>query len=177
MMDTISSGLTGASGRRKTEFQTLNMAVFAPMPRASVSTATAVNPGFFSSWRKANLRSFITQCLHWIDTRRTSRGDVAREKRNSTQESGNARKSDGIKSAKPEEQSGEEPGRRCRSGESYHHPQRHRPHALTQNQSQDVSSPSSQSHADTDLVRAPYDGEAHHAINPNGIEKQPQQPD
>src|SRR6266446_1227338 len=35
------------------------MAVFAPMPSASVSTATAVKPGFFSSWRKANLRSFI----------------------------------------------------------------------------------------------------------------------
>ena len=34
-------------------------AVFAPMPSASVSTATTVNPGFFSNWRKANLRSFI----------------------------------------------------------------------------------------------------------------------
>ncbi len=37
------------------------MAVFAPMPRARVSTATAVKPGFFRSWRKANLRSFINQ--------------------------------------------------------------------------------------------------------------------
>src|SRR5712671_5827125 len=38
---------------------TVKIAVFAPMPSASVSTATAVNPGFFSNWRKANLRSFI----------------------------------------------------------------------------------------------------------------------
>jgi hypothetical protein len=38
---------------------TLKMAVFAPMPSASVSTATAVKPGFFNSWRKANLRSFM----------------------------------------------------------------------------------------------------------------------
>src|SRR5207249_5295931 len=37
----------------------LKIAVFAPMPSASVSTATAVKPGFFSNWRKANLRSFI----------------------------------------------------------------------------------------------------------------------
>src|SRR5882762_11859854 len=37
------------------------MAVLAPMPSASVSTATAVKPGFFSNWRKANLRSFINQ--------------------------------------------------------------------------------------------------------------------
>src|SRR5262245_18695227 len=29
------------------------------MPSARVSTATAVNPGFFSNWRKANLTSFI----------------------------------------------------------------------------------------------------------------------
>src|SRR5438552_13565697 len=34
------------------------MAVFAPMPNASVSTATAVKPGFFSNWRKANFKSF-----------------------------------------------------------------------------------------------------------------------
>ena len=38
---------------------TLKMAVFAPMPSASASAATAVNPGLFSSWRKANLGSFI----------------------------------------------------------------------------------------------------------------------
>src|SRR2546423_1357472 len=39
------------------------------------STATAVKPGFFSNWRKANLRSFITQCLHWIDSRRAACGN------------------------------------------------------------------------------------------------------
>ena len=37
------------------------MAVFAPMPSASVSTATAVKPGFFNNWRKANLRSFMAR--------------------------------------------------------------------------------------------------------------------
>ena len=61
MMATISSGLTGASGRRKTEFQTLKMDVFAPMPSASVSTATAVKPGFFSDWRMANFKSFMVR--------------------------------------------------------------------------------------------------------------------
>src|SRR2546425_2284199 len=35
------------------------MAVFAPMPSASVSTATAVKPGCFSNWRKAKRRSFM----------------------------------------------------------------------------------------------------------------------
>jgi hypothetical protein len=37
----------------------LKIAVLPPMPSASVSTATVVKPGFFSSWRKANLRSFM----------------------------------------------------------------------------------------------------------------------
>src|SRR5438094_3732094 len=35
------------------------MTVPAPMPRASDSTATAVKPGFFSNWRKANFNSFM----------------------------------------------------------------------------------------------------------------------
>src|SRR6058998_3162080 len=38
---------------------TLKTAVFAPMPSASMSTATDVKPGFLSNWRKANLRSFM----------------------------------------------------------------------------------------------------------------------
>src|SRR5205823_4046712 len=119
----------------------------------------------------------IAQRLHRIDIRPPARGEVAREEGNSTQENGNTRKSKRVKRAKPEEQSGKEPGRRGRSGESYHHPQRHRPHALTQNQPQDVSSPSSQRHADADLVRAPHNRVAHHAVNPHGSEQQPHQPD
>jgi hypothetical protein len=31
----------------------------APTLKANVSVATAVKPGFFSSWRRANLRSFM----------------------------------------------------------------------------------------------------------------------
>jgi hypothetical protein len=32
--------------------------LFIPMPSASVSTATAVKPGVFSNWRRANFQSF-----------------------------------------------------------------------------------------------------------------------
>jgi hypothetical protein len=35
-------------------FITLKNPVFTPMPSARVRTATAVKPGFFNSWRKAN---------------------------------------------------------------------------------------------------------------------------
>src|SRR2546426_485673 len=65
------------NGRRRMALTTLKIAVFAPMPSASVSTATAVKPGLFSSWRKANLRSFITQRLHWIDLCRVAGGQPA----------------------------------------------------------------------------------------------------
>jgi hypothetical protein len=32
-----------------------------PMPGTSVSTTTVVKPGFFNSWRKANLKSFMVR--------------------------------------------------------------------------------------------------------------------
>src|SRR6266516_5095860 len=57
-------------GRRfsNTPLTRLNIAVLAPMPSASVSTATAVKPGFFSSWRKANLRSFMVGgSIQWVE--------------------------------------------------------------------------------------------------------------
>src|SRR5205823_9365474 len=63
----------------------LKIAVQAPMPSASVSTATAVKPGFFSSWRTANLRSFITQSLHRIDLRRAARGKQTSDASNSAE--------------------------------------------------------------------------------------------
>src|SRR5881628_3710218 len=56
----------------------LKIAVFAPMPSASVSTATVVKPGFFSNWRTANLRSFITQCFHRVDLCRPASRQPAR---------------------------------------------------------------------------------------------------
>src|SRR5256884_2751460 len=65
------------NGRSSTALTTLKIAVFAPMPSASVSTATMVKPGFFSNWRKANFKSFITQCLHRIDFGRLPSREIA----------------------------------------------------------------------------------------------------
>src|SRR5439155_1305903 len=76
---TILSGSRNGNGRRSTAFMTLKIAVFAPIPSASVSTATAVKPGFLTSWRMANLKSFITKRLHRIDPRRAARRQPARQ--------------------------------------------------------------------------------------------------
>src|SRR5213594_629220 len=56
----------------------LKMAVFAPMPSASVSTATAVKPGFFSSWRKAKRRSFMAQGGHGLGEQERSKTNESR---------------------------------------------------------------------------------------------------
>src|SRR6266478_7481538 len=105
---TSRSGSLKGNGRSNTPLTTLKMAVFAPMPRASVSTATAVKPGFFSNWRKANLMSFITQRLNRIDLRGPARGQPAGEKRDQTQEQRDTRKRGGIQRAHAEKQTAQE---------------------------------------------------------------------
>src|SRR5262245_833444 len=50
-------GASYGSARSSTASTTPYMAVFAPMPSPSVSTAATVKPGAFSSCRNANLRS------------------------------------------------------------------------------------------------------------------------
>src|SRR6266850_8508666 len=50
-------GCLKGSGRSSTAFTTLKMAVFAPMPRASVRTATSVKPGLLASIRNAYRKS------------------------------------------------------------------------------------------------------------------------
>src|SRR5713101_823804 len=57
----------------------LNMAVFAPIPSASVRMATAENAGFLINCRNASRRLLITKCDHWIDPGcATSRDETGR---------------------------------------------------------------------------------------------------
>src|SRR6266567_4780414 len=83
-----SSGLATGFGRRSNSLNIAKSPRFAPMPSASVSTATAVKPGFFSSWRKANFKSFITQCLHRIDSACSPGRPPASEDRDNQERSG-----------------------------------------------------------------------------------------
>src|SRR6266487_1950428 len=50
-------------GLMSTPRTSVKMAALAPMPSASVMTATDVNPSDLRSWRRANLRSFIPLSL------------------------------------------------------------------------------------------------------------------
>src|SRR5215211_1518957 len=69
---TSRSGDGKGSGFSNTALTTLKIAVLAPMPSASVRTATRENPGDLRSWRRANFRSFISFCPQrddWINAR------------------------------------------------------------------------------------------------------------
>src|SRR5436190_8100367 len=65
--ETKRSKSSKGSGRSRSVLTALKMAVFAPMLRASASTAIKVTPGDLRSCRRANRRSFITQYakLEW----------------------------------------------------------------------------------------------------------------
>src|SRR2546421_12352441 len=106
------------SGRRKKKSASENIAVFAPMPSASVSTATTVKPGFFNSWRKANFRSFITQCLHRIYFCCASRGNQAGEECDAQQDQRRRRERERIVRFHIVEQARDEPCERERTGET-----------------------------------------------------------
>src|SRR5262249_52625124 len=79
------SGCGNGSAFKSTPLTTLKMAVFAPIPRASVKIATTENTGFLINWRKAKRRfftSFVTECNHWIDTGGATRGNKTGSSRN-----------------------------------------------------------------------------------------------
>src|SRR6202046_1120187 len=56
LKDTSSFWRSTPKGRKTTAFTREKMVVFAPMPRASVTTAAAVTPGLERSRRKAQVR-------------------------------------------------------------------------------------------------------------------------
>src|SRR5437867_13052123 len=112
-------GCSYGSGLSKTPLITLKMAVLAPMPSASVSTATAVKPGFFSSWRKANLRSFITQRLHRIDLRRAAGRNVAGKGSDAKQAQRDQPKRQRVRRMYAIEQGGQKTSQSKRAGQAY----------------------------------------------------------
>src|SRR5215475_13585006 len=79
-MSRPSSRLT--RGLMSTPRTRVKRAVLAPIPSASVMITTNVNPGDLRSWRRANLRSFISfgaQRLDRIDVRGAPRWQETRE--------------------------------------------------------------------------------------------------
>src|SRR5205809_5266563 len=79
-------GSLNGSRRRNRSLIKLKIVVFSPMPSARVRIATSVNPGDLWSWRRANLRSFISfgpQRHDWINARRATGWHAAPDQRDS----------------------------------------------------------------------------------------------
>src|SRR5881392_913164 len=115
---TSRSAAGNGNGRSNTPFTTLKIAVFAPMPSASVSTATAVKPGFFSNWRRAKRRSFITQRLYRIDLRRATRRQPASEQCDHSQHQWDNGERERIGRRHTEEEAANQMRQRERSGQA-----------------------------------------------------------
>src|SRR5215471_8847889 len=86
-------------GSKSVASTTVKIAVVAPIPSAIVITAVKVNPGDFQSWRRANLRSFMSlgaQCLNWINVCGTPGWKQTGKQCNRCKQNGRARKQCGI---------------------------------------------------------------------------------
>src|SRR4051794_8815083 len=92
------------SGRNKTASVTLKIAVFAPIPRARVSTATATKPGLLRNSRDAKRISFIAKGRYWIDLSSAPGGNRACGERHRDQHSGNRNECERIGEAGSKQQ-------------------------------------------------------------------------
>src|SRR5437773_578136 len=167
-LHTSRSGFLKGSGRSSTALTKLKMAVFAPMPSASVSTATAVKPGFFSNWRKANFRSFITQRLHRIDLRRAPGRQPAGQQCHGSQEQRDEREGERVPHTDSKEQGAHHSGERKCPNHAHSNTDASQFHALPQDHQNNFVSlrPHCQAYADlartTGYLLPHYRVESHH---------------
>src|SRR5437667_12662059 len=162
---TILSGSRNGNGRRSTAFMTLKIAVCAPMPSASVSTATAVKPGFFSSWRKANFRSFITQCLHRINFRCAAGGQPAGEQCNAGEQKRNGGERQRVGGFHFKKQALHHTCQRPGAGDAEQNPDAHHTHPLSDDERKAIAFLPAERHAQSDLMRALRDGVSDDAVD------------
>src|SRR3989442_8143521 len=137
------------------------------MPSASVSTATAVKPGFFNSWRKANLRSFMTQCLHGIDFGCSTRRNETRQDCHRNKKYRNADKRHRIKRAQAEQHFGERVCNCKRAPQPECHTSHDWSESLSENQREHVNAFSTECHPHANFARPLTNAKGDHAVDSN----------
>src|SRR2546425_11345478 len=151
---TSCSGFLTGSILSSTASIKLKIAVLAPIPSASVSTATAAKPGFFSSWRKANLRSFITQCLHRIDSRSASRRNPRSEQRHQQEKQRHGDECQRIGRFDFIEQVNQHPRHAEGTGHTQHKPDSDQFHSLAHYEAKHITARRPKGHSDPDFTNA-----------------------
>src|SRR5437773_963832 len=163
------------SGRSRTALTMLKMAVLAPMPSASVRTATKVNPGDLRSWRRANFRSFIlfgAQCLNGVDKCGAARRDQTRHQCGDGQYNGGGTEQKWIVWRNLIKLSSDQPTEReCRC-DSDDQADNHRSHSLIDDQAKDVPGLRAERHPHPDLARPLFHRVSHRTVNPDRRQQQ-----
>src|SRR4029077_4000211 len=163
------------SGRSRTALTMLNIAVFAPIPSASVRTATRVNPGDLRSWRRANLRSLILFCAQ-RDYRIDAYGAAGRYKTGKQSGDGKNCRSNGnqkrIMRRDLVKLSRDEMTRAKRGGKADYQPKQNRIHSLFHHESQNIRDLRAERHAHSDFGCSLFDRVSDRAVNSDDREQQ-----
>src|SRR5256885_1551992 len=150
------------NGRSSTASTTLKIAVHAPMPSASESTAAAVKPGRVRNMRAAYLRSchslfiaqpssFVSQCHHRIDLRGASGRHVAGQEGDAYEQQRDEREDGRVGGADAIEQAGQYARQGERGADADADARERERHALPDDEAQHVARLRAQSHAHADL--------------------------
>src|SRR5438132_14002315 len=157
-MWTTRPGSLNGRPRKNRSLIRLKIAVFNPIPSASVSNASKVNPGDLSNCRRAKRRSVIkldrsvmdfetaslvSQCDHWIDLRSTARWNETRRRRDESEHSCNREINEWIERVDLEENvlqssSGENSEKQCGATGAKDKPDAQLPGALRHDHAEDA---------------------------------------
>src|SRR6476620_824314 len=165
------------NGRNKTALTMLKIAVLAPMPRASVTIATAENAGFLISCLRASRKLLITERNHWIDTGGATRWNKTGNRRDKRKHSGNRKINRRIECIDFEQNGFQRPG--SDHAEQQRDPtgtegkaNAELPRALLHHHAKNARRVGAERHANAKLLRALVHRKTHHAIKSDSRENE-----
>src|SRR6187401_97441 len=145
----------------------LKIAVFAPIPSASVTIATRVNPGDLRSWRKASFKSFMSlrsESDDRVDACGAASWHAAGDQRDEYQRNDGCDHSPGIDCAYVVKQRHQRAAGSNRTDQSNSNPDCNQCHALAEHEFENVCALRAESHANPEFASALGYRERHHAV-------------
>src|SRR5258708_3374753 len=183
-MRTTRSASENGRPRRKRSCIKLKIAVFIPMPSASVSAARQLKAGVFRSCRSAkrisaNMEasrssgSLVTKSSDRIDARRASRGNETRRRGHEREQSSDGEINGWVERVDLEQNifqrsCGQDSEQQRRATRAKHKTDDELPCALSHHQSENPRCVCAERHANSKLLRALVHRKTHHAIEPDG---------
>src|SRR5437588_9267812 len=166
------------SGRSRTPFTRLKIAVFAPMPSARVKIAMMLKPGVFNNIRTAYFRSvntkslFSAQRLNWIDKCGAARRQQTRNQRRAREEDRRTAEQRWIVRRDLEQLRCDQASQRKRRRDANHEPDYDRAHALADNELEHVARLGAERHADADFSGALFNRVCDCTVNSDACQQE-----